>query len=203
MRFSVIIQSFLGPYKGAASNREEKIIRAVNSVLKQSFEEYEIIIVADGCQRSYDIICQNYLSHDNVECFLIQKQHDWSGHARNYGLKKATGDYIVYLDIDDCFGVDHLKSINNQIGANDWVFFNDIVMRSDGRKEERECLIKQKFQNGTSNICHKKSLIVKWNGNGYGMDDYSMTQSLLRYPKYEKITTPEYFVCHIPNFVDL
>ncbi|MES2395655.1 MAG: glycosyltransferase family A protein [Bacteroidota bacterium] len=203
MKYSIIIQSYLGPYKGAAANREEKIIRAVNSVLKQTFEDYEIIIVADGCQKTFDIICQNYLDHENIECFMIQKQHEWSGHARNFGIEKASGDYILYLDIDDYIGANHLEKINGQLGGYDWVHFNDIVIRKDGLHEERECMIRQKFQNGTSNICHKRSLAVKWNGNGYGLDDYSITQALLRYPKQAKIETPEYYVCHIPGFLDV
>lgn len=193
----------MGPYKGAASNREDKILRAINSVLKQSFEDYEIVIVADGCQRTFDIVCQNYVSHENVECYMIPKQHEWSGHARNFGIEKAKGDYIVYLDIDDYLGENHLQKISDQIGNHDWVYFNDIVIRKDGLKEEREVMIKQKFQNGTSNICHKRSLAVKWNGNGYGLDDYSITQALIRYPKNAKIETPEYIVAHIPGMLDV
>lgn len=203
MRFSVVIQSYLGPYKGAASNREEKIIRAVNSVLSQSFTDFEVIIVADGCEKTYDIIYHNYLSHENVECFLIKKQNQWSGHARNYGIEKSKGDYIVYLDIDDYLGEDHLKLIDAQINDNDWVFFNDIILLNDGKKEERQCMIKQRFQNGTSNICHKRSLIIKWNGTGYGLDDWSIISALNRYSKHVKIETPEYYVCHLPERLDV
>jgi hypothetical protein len=63
-------------------------------------------------------------------------------------------------------------------------------------------MIKQKFQSGTSNICHKRILNVRWQGGQYGYDDYSAVQSLLKYPDYQRIETPEYIVCHIPKKLD-
>lgn len=202
MRFSVVMQCFLGPYKGAASNREEKLIRAVDSILNQSFQDFEVIVVADGCNKTYDLIFSKY-EHDNrVECILIGKQPLWSGRARNYGIDHAKGGYVVYLDADDKWGVDHLKKIDEQLEDHNWVYFNDIVLNKRGEKIERECFIDQRFHNGTSNICHKRSLAVRWNGSSYGLDDWSIVKSLNNY-KGVKINTPEYFVCHIPLKLDV
>lgn len=199
MRFSVIVQSFLGAYDGAAKNRDKKIIRAIDSVLKQTFQDFEIIVVADGCSETFDIIEKNYISEEKVGCYLIPKQKLWSGHARNFGIKKAKGDYIVYLDIDDKYGENHLQKINDQLGDYDWVYYPDILAL--GNIERKVYL--RKFQNGTSNICHKRALAVQWNGNAYGFDDWSIVNSLMKYPKYKKIETPEYICCHIPKKMDL
>jgi glycosyltransferase involved in cell wall biosynthesis len=199
MRFSIIIQSYLGAYDGAAKDRETKILRAIDSCLKQTFKDFEIIVVADGCQKTFDIISSNYSNEDKVDCFLIPKQKLWSGHARNFGVTKAKGDYIAYLDIDDTLGENHLQKISDQLEKEDWVWFNDKLVTG----QERNCFIDKKFQNGTSNICHKRNLSVLWNGNGYGYDDWSIVNSLKKYPKNKKIETPEYIVHHLPRRLDL
>lgn len=202
-KFSIIMQSYLGQYEKAASDRDNKILRAINSVLKQTFEDWELVIVCDGCQKSYDLVCLHYISHMNIECILIPKQTQWSGNARNYGIGKATGDYILYLDIDDQLGPDHLKRVDAGLGNHDWVWFNDWVMSKNGKPFERQCLINQRFQHGTSNICHKRSLDVKWTGLGYGYDDHSLVKALLKHHNFKKIETPEYIVCHLPGRLDV
>jgi glycosyltransferase involved in cell wall biosynthesis len=52
---SVIMASFLGDYPNAASNRDKKLIRAVNSFINQSYENKELVIVSDGCTKTYEI----------------------------------------------------------------------------------------------------------------------------------------------------
>jgi len=205
MRFSVIIPSYLGYYEHAAKDRDKKLIRAVNSVLNGTFKDFEVMVVADGCEQSYNIIESAYPDRNEVDCVLIKKQRLWSGKPRNEGIKKAKGEYIVYLDADDQWGENHLSIINTGLIENenpDWVFFNDILLEKDGRKIERNVSINQRFQNGTSNICHKRNLAIEWNGNFYGGDDWSVIQQLHRYGKRAKIKTPEYFVCHLPGKLD-
>ena len=203
MRFTIVIPSYLGAYQHAASNREIKLIRAIDSCLNQTFKDFEVMVVADGCSKTFDIVEQKYLDNETVDCLLINKQPLWSGAPRNYGINKANGDYIVYLDSDDFFGINHLQIINDNIGNNDWVWFNDLLKKRDGSHYERNILIKERFQNGTSNICHKKNLSIKWNGNGYGNDDWSIVQQLHHYTNNAKIKTPEYFVCHTQQGLDI
>lgn len=202
MTFSIILPSFLGQYKNAASNREQKLIRAIDSVVNQSYPDWELIVVADGCEKTFDLVSERYADEDRISCFLIQKQTIFSGKVRGFGIIKAQGDYVVYLDSDDYFGADHLSKIKEGIENYDWVYFNDHLKTPAGQHHERECLIKQKYQNGTSNICHKRELKITW-GNGYGQDDWSAVSSLLKYPNYAKIATPEYFCCHIPKRLDV
>lgn len=206
MRFSVIIPSYLGYYEHAASNREEKLIRAVDSVLNGHFKDLEIIVVADGCNKSFDIIQRAYLDMENIDCVLIHKQTLWSGKPRNEGIKKAAGEYIVYLDADDQWGENHLNIIDSELKLTkdpDWVWFNDILLEKTGKKTERQILINQRFQNGTSNICHKRKLAIEWHGSSYGTDDWSAIQQLHRYSNRVKIKTPQYYVCHLPGRLDV
>ncbi len=204
MRFSIIIPSYLGTYQHAASNRPTKLLRAIDSCLSQSFTDFEVMVVADGCEESFDLVASTYEDIDNVDCLLIRKQQLWSGIPRNYGINKAQGDYIVYLDADDKLGENHLAIIDAQLNEYDWVWFNDLLMKRDGSHYERNILINQRFQNGTSNICHKRNLSgINWNGAGYGLDDWGVIQQLQRYTNNAKIKTPQYFVCHTQQGLDV
>lgn len=191
----------MGDYSGAASNRDQKIIRAIESVVCQSFEDWELIVVADGCDKTFDIVCEKYSGNKKIECLLIKKQPIWGGHCRNLGIEKAKGDYISYLDIDDYYGKEHLKKINDQLAGEDWLYFNDRVLNRDGLEIERNTLVNQRFQCGTSNIIHKKSLVIKWGGGQYGHDDWSLIQQLNKFPG-KKIDTPDYIVCHSAHRFD-
>jgi glycosyltransferase involved in cell wall biosynthesis len=192
------MQSYLGDYPNAASNREEKIIRAIDSVINQTFKDLELIVIADGCEKTFDIVSEKYADDSRIDCRLITKQTMWGGGPRNYGLKISTGEYVVYLDGDDYLNPDHLQIINENISTYDWAWFNDLV-KSNNENIERHCLINVKYQHGTSNVVHKRSLDAKWTSYGYGSDDWGLVQHLLRLSKnYGQIKTPGYVVCHIP-----
>ena len=192
MKFSVIIASLLAPYVGAAHDRENKLLRAVASAQHQSFTDFEIIVVADGCERTMELVSDA----NNVRSFLIPRGKLFSGGPRDKGIEEAQGEFIIYLDIDDAYGTDHLMKVSPHLGTYDWVWFNDL--RWDGRWKENYCDIFQVGKHGTSNICHKKSLGVKWDVAGYA-HDYHFVRKLLKFKNNARIPTPEYFVCHVPG----
>jgi glycosyltransferase involved in cell wall biosynthesis len=131
----------------------------------------------------------------NVRSFIIPRGKHFGGGPRNKGIDEAEGEYIVYLDIDDFYGPDHLLKINEGLGTYDWVWYNDI--RWNGKWYENFCDIYHVGKHGTSNICHKKSLGVKWDVSGYA-HDYHFVQKLLKFKNFKKIGTPEYYVAHVP-----
>jgi glycosyltransferase involved in cell wall biosynthesis len=204
--FSIIIPSYLGAYAGAAENREEKLRRAVRSILGQTLkansdEDFEIIFVSDGCDRSYEIMEQTY--GELAYVYQIPKQTKWSGAVRNFGIEQATGKYIVYLDTDDKFGENHLLNIYRELklaAEPEWVFFNDYVHNKKTGFVERVCHMNRQHQCGTSNIAHKAQLKVRW-GDGY-LHDFFFIKKLHRY-SYKIIKGAEYYVCHIPNKYDI
>jgi|WetSurMetagenome_2_1015567.scaffolds.fasta_scaffold32708_2 glycosyltransferase involved in cell wall biosynthesis len=194
MKFSVIIPSYLGEYRTAAKDRDKKIVRAIYSVLNQSLQDFEVIVVADGCEKTVSIT-----KDLDVKTILIPKSKLWSGEPRNTGIQNASGDYIIYLDIDDVYGGDHLKNISDQLGTYDWVWFDDIRYSTKQKVwYENPCDITQIGRHGTSNICHKRNIPVKWDYVGYAHDYYFVLQ-LRQNGNFAKINDGEYYVCHIPN----
>ena len=193
--------SYLGSYKGAATNRETKLIRAVKSVLNQTFTDFELVIVADGCPKTIEIIKKNF-TDKRISLYSIKKRPLWSGRVRNTGIEKATGEWICYLDIDDMFGPDHLKIIADQITTHDWYWFND---RSWNKRQlqfnEHHCqLVRGKC--GTSNLCHKPDLVGWDERNNYYQDWQFISNLLIVSKNYEKIETPQYLICHVPGLLD-
>lgn len=198
MRFSIVIASYLGTYPNAAKNREEKLLRAVNSCFSQTFQDFEVIVVADGCERTVELLKD--IQSDKLRDFKIQHHKMWSGYPRNKGIDEARGEYIIYLDIDDLYGENHLQIVNNNLNNHDWVWYNDIRYKPQGEFwYENQCDIRTLGRCGTSNICHKQSLNARWEEDGRYAHDYHFINRLLIYPNYTKIATPEYYVCHIPG----
>ncbi|WP_175403734.1 glycosyltransferase family 2 protein [Caminibacter mediatlanticus] len=97
--FSVIIPLY---------NKEEYIKRAINSVLNQTFQQFEIIIVNDG---STDRSVEKVKEIKDSRVRLINQENQGVSAARNRGIKEAKYDFIAFLDADDEWEKDYLKTI--------------------------------------------------------------------------------------------
>lgn len=81
-------------------NVENYIHRCVNSILSQSFRDFELILVDDGSPDNCGTICDNYAARDS-RIRVIHQENRGAAAARNAGLNAATGDYIAFCDSDD------------------------------------------------------------------------------------------------------
>ena len=96
----------------AVYNREDYIPRAVDSVLNQSYKNWELIAVDDGSEDKSAKLLENYKTN-NSQIKVIYQQHQFLPAARNNGIKNSKGEYITFLDSDDEYHVDHiLKRVN-------------------------------------------------------------------------------------------
>ena len=106
MRFSVIIPVYnKGPY----------IKKALESVLGQSFRDFELIVVDDGsADDSYDE-AKSVLEDSAVKCQLLQQKNAGVSTARNNGVTASCGDYICFLDADDWWETSFLEKMDQFI----------------------------------------------------------------------------------------
>jgi len=81
-------------------NVESYIRRCIESLLSQTYQNFEIILVDDGSPDKCPQICDEYAAKD-ARIKVIHKQNGGQAEARNLGLDVATGDYILFLDSDD------------------------------------------------------------------------------------------------------
>lgn len=91
-------------------NVEKWIDRCLRSILVQSFSNYELIIVNDGSTDSSLKICENYSKNDS-RIVLLSKKNGGLSDARNYGLRYAKGDYVVFIDSDDFIEKNYLEKL--------------------------------------------------------------------------------------------
>ncbi len=92
-----------------AYNAAATIIRCIESVQKQSYQNYELIIIDDGSTDSTADLCCNYANNDPKIIFVKQKNAGPAA-ARNHGLRISSGRWITFLDADDEMTEDCLKT---------------------------------------------------------------------------------------------
>ena len=95
-KFSVIMPVF---------NVEKYIRKSVDSVLKQTYQNIEVLLVDDGSTDNCPKICDDYAELDS-RVRVIHKKNGGLSDARNFGIDAASGDYVVFLDSDDYWSSD-------------------------------------------------------------------------------------------------
>lgn len=89
-------------------NKEKYITRCLNSVLSQTYSNFEVIIVDDGSTDSSLQIAQT-ISDSRIK--VCHKSHSGVSSARNWGIKMARGEIVAFLDADDCWLQEFLSEI--------------------------------------------------------------------------------------------
>lgn len=105
MRFSVIIPLY---------NKAPYVTKAVNSVLAQSYSDYELIIMDDGSSDdSYDVARSIIDGHSN--CHIYRQENSGASMARNNAVALSKGDYLCFLDADDWWASSFLEKMSGLI----------------------------------------------------------------------------------------
>lgn len=92
-------------------NVENYLDKCLTSLLAQTFTDYEIILVNDGSTDSSPEICQRYATKYPDRVTSYTKPNGGLSDARNYGMRYATGEYLMFLDSDDYVEPDTLKNM--------------------------------------------------------------------------------------------
>lgn len=103
MKYSIIIPAY---------NAETTIVRCVESILNQTFSDFELIIINDG---STDQTCEllNQLKKEDSRIKIDHQKNKGASSARNRGINISTGDYIIFIDSDDWIDPNYLASFSS------------------------------------------------------------------------------------------
>ena len=121
-------------------NRPDDLKRAIQSVLNQTYKNFELIIVNDAGTDVEHLVKE---FNDNKIKYIVHKKNKGLAAARNTGLKAAKGKYIAFLDDDDLFYKNHLEIAVQQLKQNEKVVYSDAV-RATIKKENEKYIVVNK-----------------------------------------------------------
>ena len=98
-------------------NAEQYLHRCIDSILAQSFTDFELLLVNDGSKDASGAICDAYAAKDS-RVHVFHKENGGVSSARNLGLDNAKGEYITFCDADDYVATDWLDAYQSAIAEN-------------------------------------------------------------------------------------
>lgn len=109
MEFSVIVPVY---------NVEKYLKKCLDSLVNQTFKSFEIVIVNDGSTDNSQSIIDKYKEKYPNIIKSYQKTNGGLSDARNYGVEKSTGDFIIFVDSDDYINISLLEELDSIIKSN-------------------------------------------------------------------------------------
>lgn len=145
-------------------NAEEHVRECVDSIINQSFNCFEIILVDDGSTDMSGAICDTYAEFD-ARIRVIHKSNEGVASARNLGLKFAEGNYIAFIDSDDIVEKTYLERLYNALiqTDSDLAFCNYTEFNEPSKLE---CMSWEKIENKgmtkRGGINKEQVIVDKW-----------------------------------------
>ena len=143
-------------------NVEQRIGLCIESVMNQSYSDWELILVDDGSSDRSGAICDEYVVRD-ARIRVFHKENGGVSTARNLGLDMACGEWVVFLDGDDIISSDHLRLIKEYAG-HDIVVFGMVIENYTigGKLHYSECiLISEEYVKSINELCEDYTLILR------------------------------------------
>ncbi|MBS0001399.1 MAG: glycosyltransferase [Cyclobacteriaceae bacterium] len=106
-KFSIIIPVY---------NRPDEIDELLDSLTRQTYQNFEVIVVEDGSTIPCKEVIEKYLQRLDLAYF--EKKNEGQGFARNYGYERAEGDYFIVFDSDCLIPPDYLEEVNRSLNLN-------------------------------------------------------------------------------------
>ena len=126
MRFSIIIPVY---------NVEKYIRKCMETVMGQTFRDYEVIVVDDESPDNSMAIVAEFAEKYPGMVTMIRQKNTRQGGARNRGVREAKGEYLIFVDSDDYVSLNMLEAVDEQIQkhASDIICFKCALVTPDGR----------------------------------------------------------------------
>ena len=93
-------------------NTEKYVAKAIESILNQTFRDYEFLIIDNGCTDGSSRIIQEYAAKDSRIRVLRNEENVFIALARNMAMDQCTGEYLYLIDSDDTAELDMLEKMD-------------------------------------------------------------------------------------------
>ena len=130
-------------------NVEPYLRQCLDSVLAQSFANFELILIDDGSQDNSGVICDEYAARDD-RIYVIHQKNRGQGCARNVGIDQAEGKYIIFLDSDDYWLPSTLEILYAEAERNQTqvIVFGARLFWEDEEESKTDCFYRYTVDNG-------------------------------------------------------
>jgi len=98
-------------------NVEKYLSECIDSILKQTYRNFELLLIDDGSTDSSGVICERYKNSD-FRIKVIHKENEGLGLTRNVGIDNANGEFVTFIDSDDFVTCDYLESLLTLLNDN-------------------------------------------------------------------------------------
>lgn len=168
----------------ATYNYGSFLAAAIDSVLRQTYPHFEIIVVNDGSTDNTDEVIKVYLNHPQLRYY--KKKNEGQTKTKNFGIREAKGEYVAFLDADDFWEADKLTKqveLFNQNPLVGVVFSHIRLVGSNGEEipSEKPKRYRGKvtpYLYGYNFICFSSSMVRKELFDKHGMFDESIKMGI-------------------------
>ena len=144
-------------------NAEKYIYRCINSVISQTYTNWEIVFVDDGStDKSVEIITQFASTEKRIK--LYHQSNKGPGSARNLGIKHVQGEIVVFIDSDDYIDRDYFLQLSKAMTRYDLVFINVAQVSSSGSIIKNENMYQYKKLDKDTLLRQQMTGRIPWGG---------------------------------------
>ena len=120
-------------------NTEQYLRRCIDSVLAQTYQDFELLLIDDGSTDSSGAICDEYAARDS-RVRVFHKVNGGVSSARNVGLDNARGEWVTFVDSDDYIEENFLKSFEGNLDADLVVGNTVLITLPAGNRTKHHCI---------------------------------------------------------------
>ena len=154
LKFSVLIPVY---------NTEKYLEECLHSVLNQTYQDFEIVIVDDGSTDNSSVICDKYQNSNPNKVKVIHQQNQGQLASRCNAIQAASGEYVIFIDADDLLIENALETINQRLVAYqkpDMLVYSFYYESDNGSKRKADKL----FEEGSVDLSEVKKLFFTGTG---------------------------------------
>ena len=167
MKISIIVPVY---------NVEAYLKECIDSLLNQEYDDYEIIIIDDGSTDQSNSICKKYVNNNsNIKLFV--KENSGLSDARNYGIERAKGDYIIFVDSDDYIEKNILSEIAKKLKGNSEILITRLIEKYENDNIKRDDNIYTYINSSKNNA---KKWILEKSFNTWPAQKYIVSRKFIK-----------------------
>ncbi|WP_307142058.1 glycosyltransferase family 2 protein [Siphonobacter sp. SORGH_AS_1065] len=162
-KYSVVIPMY---------NAEETIIECIDSVIKQTYDNYEIIIVNDGSRDNSLSLVNDYKEKNFIDhMIIVNKKNEGVSKARNTAMDISSAEFIAFLDADDTWNPQKLEVMNNHLTVDIDLYANNFYINNQSIPLVHDSIRQYKFTDFIFKNYFDTSSVVIRNNSDYRFDE--------------------------------